>query len=617
MFEYLSQCLREEDEYHGASVVYMGDQDEQGQDPTAYEMDAKTVEDMGGMMTVEGVENQELIRDFYKVDANKGKLFVPPNDAIMKKRLVVAVLPASKRTLKFVLENNPTMLELYKFAETLDDADKKQAIQEWALHGCQAKKGDKAKRPCSILAHKFEPVEEPSKELQQVLKARLDHTIGTAAPIVTPLPTAPRPLATDPTVVAERQVLNTSLELARNMKKLLKNPKANNKWSKMQRGRLAGWSGKDSFDKCAPALKKLEQYIGRDGEAAQFIKEEMDRTAEEHGLRIHGVVITKKVAKFLTSTEPSHDNSGRPSGRSAHKGLNHTHFLPWSTDKRNERIESEEAQEDPKVSRTPKESRENAAAGARRTPADYVDLSSATEAYYCFLLAFFPDADITNDYRMMHDLLQNMREDKDVVETQTYMTISWLMLDNDAQYWSVRTNADDLYDQRNLPKSTLQFIMPGLKINKSLPIPTGISNKWRAKPATKKREREQVHEHEDRTLDTDTHPLIRDLMDPIFEQHACIPLNNILEEAGLTRERLPFLYKYGRTNMCYHGILGYCSKKERGLCKLEHPSPDEVDTPGFVQELVSKLKPGVDKILNNGLPFQVDDAKSKRQKFGY
>ena len=97
MFEYLSQCLREEDEYHGSSLVYMGDRDEEGQDPTAYEMDEKTIEDMGGVKTVVGVEDQELIRTFYSDEANKGKLFVPPDDAVMKERLVAAVLPASKR----------------------------------------------------------------------------------------------------------------------------------------------------------------------------------------------------------------------------------------------------------------------------------------------------------------------------------------------------------------------------------------------------------------------------------------------------------------------------------------------------------------------------------------
>ena len=69
--------------------------------------------------------------------------------------------------------------------------------------------------------------------------------------------------------------------------------------------------------------------------------------------------------------------------------------------------------------------------------------------------------------------------------------------------------------------------------------------------------------------------------------------------------------------MCYHGILGYCSKEKRGVCKLEHPRPEEVDTPGFAQELVSKLQPGVDKILRDGLSFEMTDSDSKRQRFGY
>ena len=42
-------------------MVYMGDRDKDGRDPTAYEMDEKTVKDMGGMMNVEGVKNRELM----------------------------------------------------------------------------------------------------------------------------------------------------------------------------------------------------------------------------------------------------------------------------------------------------------------------------------------------------------------------------------------------------------------------------------------------------------------------------------------------------------------------------------------------------------------------------
>ena len=84
-----------------------------------------------------------------------------------------------------------------------------------------------------------------------------------------------------------------------------------------------------------------------------------------------------------------------------------------------------------KLTRTQKEAKENATPRARRTPADYVVLSAATEGYYCLLVTFFPDADIINNYRMMHALLQDMREDKDVLEIQTYMTISWLVLGSD------------------------------------------------------------------------------------------------------------------------------------------------------------------------------------------
>ena len=169
---------------------------------------------------------------------------------------------------------------------------------------------------------------------------------------------------------------------------------------------------------------------------------------------------------MLTSAQPSHDNSGRASGKSAHKFLNHTHCLAWTSEEREERITSELAQEESSSARTQAEAKENAAAGARRTPSDYVDISASIEVYYCLLLTFFPHAEITNDNRMMHDLLQGMREDKDLLSTQTIMSLSWHMLGNCAQYWSVRTSADDLHKGKNLPKSTLQFIMPGLKMNK-------------------------------------------------------------------------------------------------------------------------------------------------------
>ena len=91
----------------------------------------------------------------------------------------------------------------------------------------------------------------------------------------------------------------------------------------------------------------------------------------------------------------------------------------------------------------------------------------------------------------------------------------------------------------------------------------------------------------------------------------------MLEKAGLTREKLPFLYKYSQKTCTIMGYLATVAKKERGVCKLKHPRHDEVGTPGFAQELVSKLKPGVDRILEEGLPPRANHSSSKRQKFGY
>ena len=196
LFEYLSRYLRDEDYYNGSSVLFRR-QRRRRAGSNSIRDGQKTVEEMGGTVTIEGVDDQEPIKEFYKDEANKGKLFIPPDNATMKERQVAAVLPASTRTQKFVLENSPTMFELFEFAESLDDVDEKQAIQEWALHGCQAKKGDNARRPISILAHKFELVEEPSEELQKVLKARLDQTIGKATSVVMSPPMPPTQLATD------------------------------------------------------------------------------------------------------------------------------------------------------------------------------------------------------------------------------------------------------------------------------------------------------------------------------------------------------------------------------------------------------------------------------------
>ena len=84
---------------------------------------------MGRTKTVKSVEYQDLIKVFYKVEANKGKLYISSKSTTLKERKVAAVLPTSKKVQKFVLEKNSLMIELYEFAEILEDNIKTQTVQ--------------------------------------------------------------------------------------------------------------------------------------------------------------------------------------------------------------------------------------------------------------------------------------------------------------------------------------------------------------------------------------------------------------------------------------------------------------------------------------------------------
>ena len=327
------------------------------------------------------------------------------------------------------------------------------------------------------MAHKFEPMEEPSAELEELLVTRLDQTIGPAAPDMPP----PRQAAADASVVAEKQAQDRDAEFLRLCKKQLDNPKPREKFSDMQRCRFAGWSGQESWETCSISLKRLEKYISKPDEMAQKIMEEMTATARKHGLRLNAVHITKAIATMIGKAQLQHDNAPRPVASSVHKSLNHTHFLPWSAEEWDQRVADDKAQGESVSTRTLQESKEIAASGARRTPSNYTDMCAATEAYYCFNLTFFTaDSELTKECSMLHETLQSMLADKEAVTAQTWRTLSWKMISNDAQYFSVLTSADDLYEQENLPHLVLHFVIPLLRSDLTLTMPSNILRQWTA-----------------------------------------------------------------------------------------------------------------------------------------
>ena len=189
---------------------------------------------------------------------------------------------------------------------------------------------------------------------------------------------------------------------------------------------------------CAAALKRLEPLIGRPDKLAHQMLEEMKITAKRHGLRLNAVHITKALATIMGKAQFQHDNASRPVATSVHKSLNHTQLLPWTAEEWDQRVADDKAQDESILTRTLQESRETAAAGARRTPSTYVDLCTSTEAFYCLFLTFFTsDSELTKDYGLLHDTLQSMIGDKECVPAQTWETLSWKMICSNAQYFSV------------------------------------------------------------------------------------------------------------------------------------------------------------------------------------
>ena len=104
------------------------------------------------------------------------------------------------------------------------------------------------------------------------------------------------------------------------------------------------------------------------------------------------------------------------------------------------------------------------------------------------------------------------------------------------------------------------------------------------------------------TLREDTCPSFVTLLAPLTSRHQCLPVSAIAQKAGTTINSLPYLNAYGNADrLCYNNILGYCRFDSTPTrCPREHPRNEEL-VPGFVEALCNKLKPGVEKVMKEGL----------------
>jgi len=232
----------------------------------------------------------------------------------------------------------------------------------------------------------------------------------------------------------------------------------------------------------------------------------------------------------------------------------------------------------------------------------------STEAYYCLVLTLFTsDSELTKGYGMLNDTLRSMIGDKEFVPAQTWRTLSWKMICNDAQFFSVRTSADDLYNGENLPSSVLHFVIPPLKSDNQLVTPANIPRQWtESKHKSKKRRDDEQDRNQRRGRDQDkrgggddgwfqgTHPKLKTLMEPYSEEFDSVFFSDICTAADTRIADLPESMR----NICFNHILGKCRFSPEN-CYHKHVKgstlkEDDVDT------LIELIQPGVEKTVEEG-----------------
>ena len=454
--------------------------------------------------------------------------------AEMVQRKVAAVLPASKSTMKFVLEKKPTFLELYNYAEDLDDPKEKEVLQEWALHACQTAPGNNSRRPSSILAHNFEPVLGASAELEELLVSRLDQTIGQAAPVATP----PRQLATDASIVAERHARDRESEMVRAMKSAFEEKRPKEKFTELFKDRWAGYSGVSEWEECAPAMRRLEKHYGNVEDAVQFIEAELNATATRLNLRLTGLNVTPDFARAMLKGQVIPTGATRPVARSVHKGISHLSFLPWTAVEREEYTRKQRAKEESKGTRSFDQAEELESLGSREAPSTYNLSCRCIEGYLVWCETWLTaKSDLTSQYWDLHETMLSLADEEHNITTQTWLNLSWMLLINNYQFFAIKTSLDDLYSKERLPTSVLHPVMQSLRLFNTVQTPACLPSEWLL-AVSKKRKREISREEKIGGFEggiiphDETHPKVKEMMREYYSLHDYIMGKAICTKAG-------------------------------------------------------------------------------------
>lgn len=125
-------------------------------------------------------------------------------------------------------------------------------------------------------------------------------------------------------------------------------------------------------------------------------------------------------------------------------------------------------------------------------------------------------------------------------------------------------------------------------------------------PARQTRPRQSFHL-------TEIHEALHDMMRAYHAKFdGRVLWKDILEQGNFERDQLPTLPQYmkdGKSSICWVSVLGRCSRPE---CRFDHPKHSEMDAESFIAKAVALIKPGVDWVHMNRVPYTEDERKRQR-----
>ena len=610
------------DRYHRRQIVFLGDRAPKG-DPHAWAVSKDERKHWGKWKKVDALTVGIDRSQFFDDKNNAKKLYTPPSGANTGPKDTPYAQPAGHKTAEYVLKHRPSPGELEAWAESNLEGKEKELIAAWAALASQSKPGAKPEEATSILSHNLEIIVEASSNLEKTLGDHLDVVLGKG---IAPPPA--NTITNNYTTVNNSGQGNTSGENSELMTELRDAVTGTNSKSKLTdalKETIGGYFGRKwsapSNDEVTARWEAIDKVRGKPHDLLKKAEKYLTEVGEKLGLHPKGQLIHNELyVELLEGKFCPNWAISEMTPSDYHQGLTALRFGQYMPEEIGDYLTDIEAHEMSKPTRTLDQARQMLGKKPRAPPDTYDSVCNMVCGAARFYATWFGEtAPITIDYLTLYALLRGMVNFESAVATTSWLSLGWLLGNNDRQYFSVRVDEETLRTYRGLPVSNVSEEVRRLRVYKSLPRLSGVPHDWyasrkrgerdneRRQPYQGDRERNQTgrdyqggrdgkrQRFDDRqqsmTPNNDTHPKIMDMMKEYYEMYPDIYGRRICEKAGVKIGDL----KLGK--VCLNHILGKCNFNE---CATKYQRQHPKGTTGTQKEvdfICGKLRSGVDAMV--------------------